>query len=404
MKKRHGNEKEDRLMKTRVLLLFCALMALAACSNDENNSIVTPPKESKSITFNLTANHPDNTYTTRAVKAGWESGDVIFVFFTGANAPNHLKMTYDGTAWMSAEYNGATMTPGALGLKNGDTGTMRAVYLPFGSTATVSASGDSFTFSKTYYAYYLTATLSYTVSDNKVSGAFNMVIPDGFVQFFVEDAGASDEAYMLGCDAVVPMGVASIAADGAIIETSDKTAADDMMGYSYSGGYLFSGKLTSWSYGNNYYFASHSAVKLPANGDARWQEVGKDVCVNMKVGENDLGIWHTCNYNQSEPESKGEVYSYSEAMSLVTVPSESQITSLFSNCQWTKLSCHGQVGAVLKSDTGFLFIPRTSASDNEDSHYWTSRDPYFVYIVFSNLYWHVLRDYYNSKVYVRALQ
>lgn len=401
-------------------------MALAACSNDESNSIVTQPTptEPKAITFNLTANHTVDATTTRAVKVGWEAGDAIFVFFTGVDAPNHLKMTYDGTTWTSAEYEGATLTSGALGLKNGDTGTMRAVYFPFGSTATVSASGTSFTFSKTYYAYYLTATLSYTVSNNQVSGAFDMMIPDGFVQFFVEDAAASDEAYTLGCDAVIPTGVASIAADGTITETSDKTASDDMTGYRYSGGYLFSGKLTSWSYGSNHYFAktkvsdnsradyfvigkslaSHSAVKLPANGDAKWQAVGKNICINMVVGEADLGTWHTCNYNQSEPETKGGVYTYSEAMNLANVPSDSQFSNLFSSCSWTKLSCHGQVGAVLKSDTGFLFIPRTTETDNEDSCYWTSANPFFVYIVFNNLYWRVLKDYHNAKVYVRALQ
>lgn len=75
---------------------------------------------------------------------------------------------------------------------------MQAVFLPFGSDATVSASGTSFIFSTTYYAYYLTATLDYTVSDNEVSGAFNMEIPDDYVQFFVEDAAATDGAYTLG--------------------------------------------------------------------------------------------------------------------------------------------------------------------------------------------------------------
>lgn len=40
-----------------------------------------------------------------------------------------------------------------------------------------------------------------------------MLIPDEYVQFFVEDASAVDEAYTLGTDAVIPVGVASIAAD-----------------------------------------------------------------------------------------------------------------------------------------------------------------------------------------------
>lgn len=59
------------------------------------------------------------------------------------NAPDNGSLTFDGTSWTSAEYNGATLTPDALGLQNGDTGTMRAVFLPFGSDAVVSASGTS---------------------------------------------------------------------------------------------------------------------------------------------------------------------------------------------------------------------------------------------------------------------
>lgn len=38
-----------------------------------------------------------------------------------------------------------------------------------------------------------------------------MEIPDDYVQFFVEDAAATDGAYTLGTDAVIPVGVASIA-------------------------------------------------------------------------------------------------------------------------------------------------------------------------------------------------
>ena len=175
-------------MKKYLILFAAAMAAMVSCGKE----VIEPEigvGEVAPISFDLTANHPD---MTKAAKATWQAGDAIFVFFTGAAAPRHLKMTYDGSAWTSAEYDGATQTAGALGLKNGDTGTMRAVYLPFGSTATVSASGTSFTFSKTYYAYYLTATLAYTVADNEVSGAFDMTIPDDYVQFFVEDAAATD--------------------------------------------------------------------------------------------------------------------------------------------------------------------------------------------------------------------
>ncbi len=404
------------MMKTRLSLLLCALLALTACSNDDNDVPQNPEAPTtetpQTIKFNLTASHPDDAAAqTRAVKQTWEAGDAIFVFFTGAEAPKHLKMTYDGTAWTSAEYDGATQTAGALGLKNGDTGTMRAVFLPFGSDATVSVDGTSFTFSTTYYAYYATATLSYTVTDNEVSGAFDMVIPEGYVQFFVEDAAATNGGYTLGTDAVIPTGVASIAADGTITETSNKAAGDDMTGYAYSGGYLFSGKLNgSYSYGGYYFaktktadntradyfvsgktLASHSAVKLPANDNVyavnygspnagKWVTVGSNITVSLydvtgsgsSETASSLGKWYTCNYGQAVPESLGSLYSFNAANALgVTLPTKNQFELInnSSRCSYTWLTVHGQQGVVIKAARGFLFLP---ALDDVYCRYWSS--------------------------------
>lgn len=379
-------------MKKLVFFLF-AILAVISCTvesfepvkeeNSPQSSTVSP------IVFDLQVNHPD--VSTKAVKARWESGDAIFVFFNNVEAPKFLKMIYNGTVWTTTEYEGDTATPGALGLKNGDAGTMRAVFLPFGSDATVSANSSNFVFSKTYYAYYLTATLEYTVSGDRVSGAFDMAVPVNYVQFFVEDAGASDEAYTLGCDAVIPVGVASIAANGAVNETTDKTAADDMPGYAYSGGYLFSGKLTSWSYGSNYYFAktqtsdnsradyfvtgktlsSHSSVKLPANNDSKWQAVGSDKLVQLT---DDGFWWHTCNYGQSVPEAVGTQYGFNDVNSLgVSIPTKEQFELIInsSDCSYTWLTVHGHQGTVVKASRGFLFLP---ANDTYVGGYWSSTE------------------------------
>lgn len=404
------------MMKTRLSLQLCALLALTACSNDDNDVTQTPEAPTteapQTIKFNLTASHPDDDAAaqTRAVKQTWEAGDAIFVFFTGAEAPKHLKMTYDGTAWTSAEYDGTSQTAGALGLKNGDTGTMRAVFLPFGSDATVSASGTSFTFSTTYYAYYATATLSYTVTDNEVSGAFDMVIPADYVQFFVEDAAATNGGYTLGTDAVIPTGVASIAADGTITETSNKAAGDDMTGYAYSGGYLFSGKLNgSYSYGG-YYFAktkaadgtradyfvkgknidSHSAVKLPANSNmlttsntsGKWVPVGSGLKVNMgsvtvdEMFAESLGYWQTCNEGATRPEQVGTRYTFNQATALdgVYIASKNTFDRMLAQLSWTWLSVNGKQGVVVKAkDTnGFIFLPETTDSGSHIIGVWTS--------------------------------
>ena len=399
-------------MKTKAILFLGAMLALTACSNEDGITTAEPAGTdgpAQAITFNLTASHPDDNATaqTRAVKAGWEDGDAIFVFFTGAAAPKHLKMTFDGSAWTSAEYDGATKTDGALGLKNGDTGTMRAVYLPFGSTATVTADGDRFKFSTDYYAYYETATLAYTVTDNEVNGAFSMTIPADYVQFFVEDAAASDGDYNLGTDAVIPTGVASIAADGTITETSDKFAGDDMPGYAYGGGYLFSGVLNpDYAYSGNYYFAktktadgsradyfvtgktlaSHSAVKLPANSSVysasntsgKWIPVGSGVTVPLfnvtgtppMENSTSLGTWQTCNYGQTAPEALGSLYTYDQAMALgVTLPTKDNFETLITDCTITWLTVRGQPGAVVKASRGFLFLP---AQNDLNGYYWSS--------------------------------
>jgi hypothetical protein len=225
-----------------------------------------------------------------------------------------------------------------------------------------------------------------------------MTIPADYVQFFVEDGSAVDEAYSLGTDAVIPVGVASISADGTVVETTDKSAADDMLGYAYGGGFLFSGKLVG-GYGSNHYFAliknsdntrhdyfvtdktlaSHSAVKLPANGNSKWQSVGSGQYIEMKKGDTSLGKWYTGNFYDNgtvatscvKPEDIGTKLNYNSASARTDfmLPSKDQYDALIDNCSWIWLSIHGVYGMVVKSDTGFLFFP---SSDNNRCDYWTS--------------------------------
>ena len=127
--------REEKIMKKLFILITAAAAAMLSCTKET----LAPEVETETftpITFNLTAKQSDDT---RAVKTNWQAGDAIFVFFDKVSAPKYLKMRFDGTDWSSEEYDGETVTPGALGLSNGSSGTMSAVYLPFGSNATVSA-------------------------------------------------------------------------------------------------------------------------------------------------------------------------------------------------------------------------------------------------------------------------
>lgn len=376
----------------RVLLFMALSILFLACAKEEPFRVDVT---SGTVKFELSAVHPA---ATKAVKTGWEQGDVIFVFFNKVPAPRYLKMTYDGASWSMAEMDGTAPAPDCLGLNEGDSGSMRAVFLPFGSGATVSSSGDRFKFSTTYYSYYLTAVLDYTVSDNKVSGAFKMQIPEGYVQFYMEGSTPVDGDYTLGTDAVVPVGVEFIDPDGTIVETSDKKPGDDMVGYAYEEGYLFSGKLAYWPDKRNYFYfaktdvnrhrhnyvrsdlfievktlSSHAAVKLPSDNSDKWQGVGRGIRVKMRTdsGE-DLGLWYTCNYLQDVPESLGDKYDFDSANSLgTTIPSESQLEALVKKCTWHWMSVHGVTGMVVKSATGFMFLPTDNRTGSE-GHYWSS--------------------------------
>lgn len=382
-----------------ILLSLALTIVFAACTGDDE--MLTPAATTQNdgpVIFELTATRPAefDAATTRAVKQDWEAGDAIFVFFSNIAAPKHLKMTYDGSAWTTTEYDGDTPSAGCLGLTNGMSGTMRAVFLPFGSNATVSADGTSFKFSTTYYSYYATATLAYTVMDNRLRAGFIMRIPTDWVQFFVADASATDEAYNLDTDAVNPTAIASIAADGTIVETQ-RGNGQSMPGYAYGGGYLFSGKRNN-SYGyqynstfqhfdGNYYFAktrvsdgqrcdffapgktlaSYSAVKLPDNSDeyylnegwgvsnfnGKWIPVGPNKAVIFRSSE---AIWlYTCNYGQSVPEAKGSFFT--SAPEGVNIPTTDEANFLVNSCSHAWLSVHGVCGMVCSSGNNFIFLP-----------------------------------------------
>lgn len=240
-------------MKKIALIICAGLMALVSC----NKEIASPDQgvtASTPIVFNLSVTHPDGG-ATKAVKTKWENGDVVFVFFSGATAPKYLKLTYDSSTekWSSQEMDGDST--GSLGLADGATGTMTAVYLPFGSGATVkkAADGTSYLFDKTYYSYYLTGQLPYTVSGGEVSGTFSMKIPEGFVQFFVYvPASYFDKPVELREPHLTPQGIGAILQSGEVLPATLAQGAP-LPGYVYKKegtssdewGFVFSGILAS---------------------------------------------------------------------------------------------------------------------------------------------------------------
>ncbi len=222
------------------LCLSCALIACEQLPEDYEGS--------RQIVFNLTVNHPE---ATKAIKTGWETGDVIYVFFSGKAAPAFLEMKWNGSGWNNTPNNG-------LSFQNGEKGNMRAIYLPFGNSVNVLADGNSFTFSKLFSSYYMTDIISYSVVENKIDGVFSMAIPEGFVQFFLDNEDAQeDDVIELRESHIRARKLTSVSADGSLTESLSAWGAP-LPGYNYDkevknandkNGYLFSGELESSSRG-----------------------------------------------------------------------------------------------------------------------------------------------------------
>lgn len=198
--------------------------------------------------FQLSAYFPQATLPMRD---GWQAGDVLFVFFSGQAAPKYLEMKWNGSAWACAPKNG-------LALGASESGIMRAVFLPFASDATVSASGTDYAFS-TAADCYLAATLPYAVTDGVVRGAFDLALPKGDFLFFLPDGdAAADQQIELREPHLTPIDLASFDADGHPVSGSTVHGAP-LTGRACIGtkkGYAFYGSLAedAWGLATDYRF------------------------------------------------------------------------------------------------------------------------------------------------------
>ena len=326
-------------MKKIVWILCATVLALVSCNKDLTPN-ETKQGEPVDVVFNLSATHPDGG-GTKAVKDAWETGDVVFVFFSGQTAPAYLELKYDGTKWVN--------TPKGLSFTASETGTMTAVYLPFGKNATVLADGEAYKFSETYYSYYLTDQLDYIVTDGEISGTFAMKIPDGYVQFFFNLSTLVDQIEIREPH-LTPQGIASITAGGTI-QTTNVAHGAPLPGYRYKGaGYIFSGILSDdarndrgeehiidydftmvingW---NGSYFSKvcagkqlyrdeqeGRALRFP---DGIWEEITDykpiDLGINVwahewEDGEMKRVYWASCNLGAAKEEDFGDFYAWGE--------------------------------------------------------------------------------------------
>jgi hypothetical protein len=401
-------------MKRFQIVTLLILLLLVSCTREMP---VPVANEEPFITFNITPVLSDGEPEVRAVKTGWENGDAIFLFFDGVASPQYLKMVYDGTQWSYTSMNGSSA--GSWTLPSSEGG-FAAIYLPFGSSATLKK-GDTaeteeiFYFSTTYRAYYLAGGNTYHYDNDVVTASVSLSVPANFVQFFVKADSPVSGAYKLGTDAVKPVELLGICPDKtdpgryggcfAVIENRE-SAGVYMPGFAYKGGYLFSGLMnTGYAYGNSFYFSlsnsagtsrsdlfvtgktlsSHSAVQLPDLGDSRWLPVGSGLTVSLGTKH---GVWYTCNYGASKPEELGTLVTQTAAKAAAKSPalllSKTRLDALVANnpaVTWTPMSVHGKPGVVAQCSGGFLFLPTYYVAGTtpvtypaKDMDYWCEDD------------------------------
>lgn len=321
----------------KTMIVLSAVLALVACGKrDMEQPSVTP------YTYDITITRADDT---KAVKADWENGDVVYVFFSNVAAPKYLKFTYNGSAWTRTQYNGAT----AGSFTYPGNGTMTAIYLPYGNDAVVSADGTSFKFDKSYTSYYLKAEKApYTVSGTVVSGTLSMEAPEGFVQFAMPMSGEVNSTattffrttnpnsqaitYTLSDNNLKPVSFTSVASDGTVNQDETAAVGAPITGYIYGGDINFSGVLKSTSNGTaaNYAFtfvnnngtaetyddvtyllsgnktlSYQDAIKFPAISSSAWKVPAPSSYVEIN------GVkWATCNIGATAPEGYGDYFAW----------------------------------------------------------------------------------------------
>ena len=257
----------------KVFFILCALAALTACDTEglglfqndtsQDNTANRIKGDFGGLKLDLTITLGDATAGTKAtVKNDFAVNDVVFVTITGYHASHHyleLKKTGADT-WTATPKNGFNIE-----LYN-TTGTMTAVYFPYGSSLDLKTSMGAVVFEdredhQYYYGglFYQAENAAYEVNGGVLCGTLNLVAPnlsagghddDKFIHFDI--TGYTDgHDYKLYQDYVTPIRFMGINEMGIVAwETGNAGAA--LQGYKDSGNDIisFSGLLNSSAVGN----------------------------------------------------------------------------------------------------------------------------------------------------------
>lgn len=292
----------------KAFVLFCALFALVAC-NVEPLDVTSAQDENQEIKFNFTVTRADIEGQTKAtVKSGWASGDVVFVFFNGVGEGKYLEVKYDGSNWVCARKNGLQVSDLSV------SGTLTAVFLPYGSALTVSDDSGSFVFSDTYSGhFYYKEGVSYTFNSEtmelaatiKLAAAVSGVANDLLVHFDVSGY-QSDHAYDLYQDYMKPIQFTGVSSTGSVNKSVGEKG-DAITGYVDAANSIlsFSGVLDASAYNTekDYQFSINDVTaSVLYTRDAG----NKTLSANKYIG---LGVLsNTTTWNANEYVDLGIVY------------------------------------------------------------------------------------------------
>ena len=229
-------------------------MSLNSCQKEEK-SVIEPTE----LRFNITVNPDDNAVGfastnnsafvggTKAVKNGFVAGDKIYLFFEDVTGLKYAIITLgtDGK-WSGELVNMSVSELSASGKK------FYAVYFPFDNVAIASDGADGVTFRSSshtnpvlngllIFTYYMTGNASYTVDTEgtiaTLTASLKMLIPDGFVQFFINKSGsdyATNDQYRLSVRGLKPASCSSYS--NGVFTHTELEAANPLWGYTYSDG------------------------------------------------------------------------------------------------------------------------------------------------------------------------
>lgn len=361
-------------MKT---IFFFIVSSLVLFSCQKNNVQQDEVNNVGNIVFNLDVRYHDDT---KAVKSSWETGDKLFIFFSGVST-GYFTSVYDGTAFSNAKLNGIVTIDDLA-----SSGTLTAIYLPYVGDAEP-VFGTAWTFPENNESYYLMAQKkSYTLSKvdgiATLSATLNMYGMDRYVQVFIP-AGGTVMYANIACNALTPSGLNSVELDGTVTRISTKSQGDFMKGYAATvngvEGYYASGRLAA-SPGTVYYFA----VEMPAGDKYDFYKktesaISDNAAIKLahlhQVGSGYYSVgtlagkyWATVNVGADRPWTYTETQkTWTNAVNDLSgeeaLPSYSDANGLIMNCINTAITIGGVIGTLSVDNTmptstgGYIFLP-----------------------------------------------